>query len=74
MAEEADTRQRKQTANRSVLGGVILMALALLASSLEAAPDLLTTGVAVGGFVLVMYGVHVGWLIFYERDPEGPSS
>lgn len=74
MAEEAGTRERKQTANRSVLGGVILIALALLASSLKAAPDALTTCVAIGGFSLVMYGVHVGWMIFYEREPDGPPS
>jgi hypothetical protein len=26
------------------------------------------------GSGLLMYGVHVAWLVFYERDPDGPSS
>lgn len=74
MAEEGEVRHQKQVANRSVFGGVVLMALALLASALNAAPQLVTTAVAIGGFMLVMYGVHVGWVIFYERDPDGPPS
>ena len=35
---------------------------------------LVTTIVALAGMALVMYGVHVGWLVFYEREPDGPSS
>jgi hypothetical protein len=57
-----------------VLGGVTLMLVALIASSVDLVPQLLTTAAAVAGFVLVMYGVHVGWLVFYDREPDGPAS
>ncbi len=50
------------------------MAVALLVSSWAAAPLLATTVAAVVGFILLMYGVHVGWLVFYEREPDGPAS
>ena len=50
------------------------MALSLMVSSTALAPPLATTVAAITGFVLLMYGVHVGWLVFYDRDPDGPSS
>ena len=74
MQEPDEIRRRKRRSNRSVLLGVVLMALGLLVSAADAAPPLVTTLVAVLGFALVLYGVHVGWLIFYEREPDGPSS
>ena len=73
--QEADEiRGRKRRCNRAVLGGVALMVTALLVSSWDLLPDLATTAAAVTGFLLVMYGVHVGWLVFYEREPDGPAS
>jgi hypothetical protein len=50
------------------------MAAAMLVSSLQLAPPIATTVVAIGGFGLLSYGVHVAWLVFYDREPEGPSS
>jgi hypothetical protein len=29
---------------------------------------------AIAGFVLLMYGVQVGWLVFYDRESDGPPS
>jgi len=65
---------RKRRSNRAVVRGVLLMAIAVLASSWGLAPEAATTIAAVVGFVLVLYGVHVGWLVFYDREPHGPSS
>jgi hypothetical protein len=50
------------------------MAAAMLVSSLQLAPTIATTVVAIVGFGLLSYGVHVAWLVFYDREPEGPSS
>jgi hypothetical protein len=50
------------------------MAVALLVSSWELVPDLVTTVAAIAGFLILMYGVHLAWLMFYEREPDGPSS
>jgi hypothetical protein len=74
VADPAWIRRRKRRSNRAVLGGLLLMALSLMASSSALAPPLATTVAAITGFVLLMYGVHVGWLVFYDRDPDGPSS
>ena len=54
--------------------GVGLMAVALAASSWELAPPIMTTAAAILGFGLLSYGVHVAWLLFYDREPDGPSS
>jgi hypothetical protein len=51
-----------------------LIVVALLLSSQEVAPAVATTLAAIVGFGLLMYGVHVAWLVFYEREPNGPSS
>lgn len=50
------------------------MATALLVSFYAAAPPLVTTAAALAGFVLVTYGVHVGWLVFYDSESDGPAS
>ena len=65
-------RASKRRCTRAVLLGLVVMAVALLVSGTRLAPDLLTTLAAIGGFSAVMYGVHVGWLIFYDREPAGP--
>ena len=67
-------RFRKRRSNRAVLAGLMLMAVALLVSSWELVPDLVTTVAAIAGFLILMYGVHLAWLMFYEREPDGPSS
>jgi Flp pilus assembly protein protease CpaA len=67
-------RSRKRRSNRAVLAGLLLMAVALVVSSTKLAPDLATTVAAIAGFLILMYGVHLGWLVFYEREPDGPSS
>ena len=74
MQDAAEIWRRKRRSNRAVLVGVVIVGFALLGSSLEVAPMLVTTILALVGMVLVMYGVHVGWLLFFDREPEGPSS
>lgn len=74
MQDAAEIGGRKRRANRAVLIGVCLMAAAMLVSSLQLAPTIATTVVAIVGFGLLSYGVHVAWLVFYDREPEGPSS
>ena len=74
MQDAAEIWRRKRRSNRAVLVGVVIVGFALLGSSLEVAPMLVTTILALVGMVLVMYGVHVGWLLFFNREPDGPSS
>jgi len=50
------------------------MAVSLLVSSRELAPPMATTVAAIAGFLLLMYGVHLGWLAFYDRESDGPPS
>ena len=74
MQDAAEIRRRKRRSDRAVVAGLSLIVVALLVSSRELAPALATTLTAIVGFGLLMYGVHVAWLVFYEREPEGPSS
>jgi hypothetical protein len=74
MQDESEIRRRKQRSNRSVLIGVGLMAVALAVSSWELAPPIMTIAAAILGFGMLSYGVHVAWLVFYDREPDGPSS
>ena len=74
MQDAAEIRRRKRRANRAVLIGLCLMAVAMLVSSRDLAPPIATTVAAIVGFGLLSYGVHVAWLVFYDREPEGPSS
>jgi hypothetical protein len=67
-------RNWKRRSNKAVLVGLVLMAVALLVSSWELLPDLVTTVAAIAGLLILMYGVHLAWLVFYEREPDGPSS
>ena len=50
------------------------MVAALVLSAHDVGPPLTTTVGAVVGFVLLLHGVHVGWLVFYDRDDDGPAS
>ena len=74
MDDPAQIGRRKRRSNRAVLAGIGLIAVGLLASAADLAPALATTATAVLGFVLLMYGVHVGWLVFYDRESDGPPS
>ena len=74
MQDTAELRRRKRRADRAVLIGLCLMALATLVSSRDLAPPIATTVAAIVGFGLMSYGVHVAWQVFYDREPEGPSS
>jgi hypothetical protein len=69
-----ENRRRKRRSDRAVVAGLSLIVVALLVSSRELAPALATTLAATIGFALVIYGVHVAWLVFYDREPDGPSS
>ena len=74
MQDVAEIRRRKRRSDRAVVAGLSLIVVALLVSSRELAPALATTLTAIVGFGLLIYGVHVAWLVFYDREPEGPSS
>ena len=74
MQDAAEIRRRKRRSDRAVIAGLSLIVVALLVSSRELAPALATTLAAIVGFGLLMYGVHVAWLVFYDREPQGPSS
>ena len=74
MADDAELRVQKQRADRAALGGVVLMGLALLVSSLGWAPPLLTTAVAILGCGLLTYAVHLAWMMFVNRESDGPPS
>jgi hypothetical protein len=67
-------RALKRRSTRAVLAGVVVMALALLVSGLQLAPDLLTTAAAIAGCSMMMYGVHLGWVIVFDRESDGPPA
>ena len=67
-------RSRKRRSNRAVFSGLGMMAIALFVSAVRLAPTMSTTITAVIGFLVLLYGLHLGWLVFYEREPDGPSS
>ena len=67
-------RRQKRRSSRAMVAGLTAIAMALLVSTMELLPPVVTTIPALAGFALVMYGVHVGWLVFYDRDPDGPAS
>jgi len=72
--DPAEVGRRKRRSSRAVIAGCSLMASALLLSGYDIGPPLATTVGAVVGFVLLLYGVHVGWLVFYDRDDDGPPA
>lgn len=74
MEDPQQIQRRKRSSNRSVLGGLLLIAAAVALDTFDLFPLIVTTAGAIVGFVLVMYGVHTGWLVFYERDGDGPPS
>lgn len=74
MQDAAEVSRRKRRSSRAVLAGISLIATAVTLSLWPFAPPITTTVGAVTGFALVMYGVHIGWLVFYDRESDGPSS
>ena len=74
MADPSQIRATKGRSTRAVLIGIALMVAGLLGSASDLAPELLATAAAVAGFAHLMYGVHVGWQIFYDRESDGPAS
>jgi hypothetical protein len=52
------------------LGGVGLVAVALLASMTNVVPDLITTVAAIVGVAAMVYGVATGTLIVLNREPD----
>lgn len=74
MQNPAEVRRRQRRSSRSVVAGIGLMGSSLVVSAWEMVHPVVTTVGAIIGFVMLMYGVHLGWLVFYERDPDGPAS
>jgi len=72
MQDADEIRRRKRRSTKAVIAGLSLIATALLVSVLGMLPDVATTLAAIAGFCLVMYGVHLGWVIFYEQESDGP--
>jgi hypothetical protein len=52
------------------LGGVGLVSVALLASSTNVVPDLITTVAAIVGVAAMIYGVATGMLIVFNRESD----
>jgi hypothetical protein len=67
-------RRQKRRSSRAVVAGLAAIAIALLVSTMDLLPPVVPTIAAIAGFALIMYGVHVGWLVFYNREPDGPAS
>ena len=74
MDDAPEVGRRKRRSNRAVVAGCSLMAVALLLSAADVGPQLVTTVGAVVGFLLLLYGVHLGWMVFYDRDSDGPAT
>lgn len=74
MAEPAEIRAQKRRSDRAAIYGVLVMLVSVLLSSYQLAPRQLTTAGALVGFGLLMYAVHVGWMVFYDRESDGPPS
>jgi hypothetical protein len=72
--DPAEVGRRKRRSSRSALAGCSLMVAALVLSAHDVGPPVTTMAGAVVGFVLLLHGVHVGWLVFYDRDDDGPAS
>lgn len=74
MGDAEAIREQKRRSNRAALLGLALMLSGVLGSALKIAPEVLATAVAVVGFAHLMYGVHLGWQVFYDRESDGPAS
>jgi hypothetical protein len=74
MQDPDGIRRRKRRCTEAVLAGLSLIGVSLLVSALRLLPDQVTTVAAIVGFSLVAYGVHLGWVIFYEGESDGPPA
>jgi hypothetical protein len=74
MRGASGVRRRKRRSTRAVVAGLSEIAAALLVSTWRLLPDLMTTLAAIIGFGVFSYGVYLGWQLFYDREPDGPSS
>lgn len=74
MQQPTEIWRRKRRSSRTVLAGLAEMIVAMVLSAQHVGSPLLTTFGWLVGFALVLYGVHVGWTVFYDREPDGPSS
>ena len=74
MQDPDEIRRRKRRCTKAVLAGLSLIGVSLLVSALSLLPDQATTLAALVGFSLVMYGVHLGWVIVYEQESDGPPA
>jgi uncharacterized membrane protein (DUF373 family) len=74
MQDAVQVRAWKRRSTRAVVAGLSLIAVALVVSSWQIVPAITTTFAAAVGLVLLCYGVHLAWLVFFEREPDGPSS
>lgn len=72
--EPDETYRRKRRSSRAVVAGLALMGASLLVSFWQMLPPVASTVSCLAGFALMLWGVHVNWLVFYDREPEGPSS
>jgi hypothetical protein len=74
MRRPARIGSRKRRSTQAVVAGLSEIAAALLVSTWELVPDLVTTLAATIGFGVFSYGVYLGWQLFYDREPDGPAS
>jgi hypothetical protein len=74
MRRPAGIGSRKRRSTQAVVAGLSEIAAALLVSTWELVPDLVTTLAATIGFGVFSYGVYLGWQLFYGREPDGPAS
>ncbi len=72
--DAAEVGRRKRRCTRAVIAGCALMAVALVLSAYGVGPPVATSVGALVGLALLVYGVHVGWLIFYDREDDGPPA
>ncbi|HEX7209326.1 MAG TPA: hypothetical protein VF241_00260 [Propionibacteriaceae bacterium] len=69
-----ELRRVSQRSWIAFLGGLGLLAAALLGSLTSVIPDLITTVAAIIGIAGMIYGVAIGILIVVNREPDERSS
>lgn len=74
MAYDGSVQGQERRSNRSVALGLALILLGLVTDARHLTPPVLASLAAVAGFGLVMYGVHLSWQVYYDREPPGSSS
>ena len=74
MQDPDEVRRAKRRSTKAVFAGLALIAVALPVSASRLLPDAVTTFAAIVGFCLVSHGLHLSWVIFYERESDGPPA